>query len=146
MKVFAKPNGSMTLFGHRQRLAALSLLFAAVNGFVLAIWIAMFLFLVVMPSRNPDENNLNLLLVIILSTVFAFVVAIPLTASYGLLKKRRWATKAMGISVILSLLFSGFLSWILVWKLEEYYWLLYLMLCLATSVYSGWYAWRKRAG
>ena len=111
---------------------------------VIGFLLAMFLFLLLMPFGNPNEDQFNLTLVIILSIAILFVGILPTIAGYGLLSTLRWGKNAIAFSSVTTLLFVGAVTYVLIWHAKQYALLLYVFPCAILISYSGWYLWWRR--
>ena len=133
---------------HSKILAVILLLFGVVHTMVIGFLLAMSLFLLLMPFGNPNEDQFNLTVVIILSIAILFVGVLPIIAGYGLLSTLRWGKNAIALSSATTLLFVAAVTYVLVWHAKQYALLLYVLPCLTLMSYSGWYLWwrEKPAG
>jgi hypothetical protein len=128
---------------HSKILGLVFLVFGVAHTIVVGFLLAMFLFLLLMPFGNPNEDQFNLYFVIILSIVFLIVGVLPIFAGYGLLSTQRWGKKAIAFSSAMTLLFIGSVTFLLVWHAKQYALVLYVLPCLILVFYSGWYVWRR---
>jgi O-antigen/teichoic acid export membrane protein len=138
------PRPSFDTSPHSKILGAIFLVFGLVHMIVVGFLLAMFLFLLVMPFGNPNEDQINLELVIILSIVILFVGVLPIIAGSGLLSTQRWGKNAIAFSSAITLLFLGSVTVVLVWHAKQYALLLYVLPCVILMSYSVWYVWRRR--
>ena len=126
---------------HSRILGVIFLVFGVAHTIVVGLLLAMFLFLLLMPFGNPNEDQFNLYFVIILSIVFLIVGVLPIVAGYGLLSTQQWGKTAIAFSSAMTLLFIGSVTFALVWHAKQYVLVLYVLPCLILTFYSGWYVW-----